>query len=73
MEEHPKAAPDDDDDDDDDAAQSGGGMGSYSLPVVAYCTRSDITSEGGRGTSRAQAPRAQAPRARPISPNNHPH
>lgn len=24
-----------------------GGMGSYSLPVVAYCTRSDITSEGG--------------------------
>lgn len=30
----------------DDAAQSKGGMGSY-LPVVAYCTQPDVTSEGG--------------------------
>ena len=41
-----------------DGAQSGGGMGSSLPPVVAYCTRSDITSKGGGGTSHAQAPHA---------------
>lgn len=41
-----------------DGAQSGGGMGSSSPPVVAYCTCSDITSKGGRGSSHAQAPHA---------------
>lgn len=52
LEEHPEScsARDAEDEDDDAAQLSSGGDGLMLLAVVAHCTRSDITSEGGGET-----------------------